>query len=107
MQLIYNAGISTELLPPLIFLGVGALTDFRPLLARPLTLLLGAAAQMGIFVAALGAYYLFGFTPARRPRSASSAAPTAPPRSSSRPSWRPHCSARWRWRPTPTWRWCR
>jgi carboxybiotin decarboxylase len=62
MQLIYNAGISTELLPPLIFLGVGALTDFRPLLSRPITLLLGAAAQIGIFIAALGAYYLFGFT---------------------------------------------
>lgn len=62
LQLIYNAGISTELLPPLIFLGVGALTDFRPLLARPVTLILGAAAQVGIFVAALGAYYLFGFS---------------------------------------------
>jgi carboxybiotin decarboxylase len=61
LQLIYDAGIGTELLPPLIFLGVGALTDFRPLLARPLTLLLGAAAQVGIFVAALGAHYLFGF----------------------------------------------
>ncbi len=62
LQLIYDAGIATELLPPLIFLGVGALTDFRPLLARPFTLLLGAAAQIGIFVAALGAHYLFGFT---------------------------------------------
>ncbi len=62
MQLIYQAGISTELLPPLIFLGVGALTDFRPLLARPLTLILGAAAQLGIFVAALSAHYLFGFS---------------------------------------------
>jgi len=62
LQLIYSAGISTELLPPLIFLGVGALTDFRPLLARPLTLILGAAAQLGIFVAALGAHYLFGFS---------------------------------------------
>jgi carboxybiotin decarboxylase len=62
MQLIYNAGISTELLPPLIFLGVGALTDFRPLLSRPITLVLGAAAQIGIFIAALGAYYLFGFS---------------------------------------------
>ena len=62
LQLIYDAGITTELLPPLIFLGVGALTDFRPLLARPVTLLLGAAAQVGIFVAALGAYYLFGFS---------------------------------------------
>jgi oxaloacetate decarboxylase beta subunit len=62
LQLIYDAGIRTELLPPLIFLGVGALTDFRPLLARPVTLLLGAAAQVGIFVAALGAHYLFGFS---------------------------------------------
>lgn len=61
LQLIYDAGIGTELLPPLIFLGVGALTDFRPLLARPLMLLLGAAAQVGIFIAALGAHYLFGF----------------------------------------------
>ncbi|MEX2610769.1 MAG: sodium ion-translocating decarboxylase subunit beta [Gemmatimonadota bacterium] len=62
MGVIYDAGIRTELLPPLIFLGVGVLTDFRPLLARPLTFLLGAAAQIGIFVAALGAFYLLGFT---------------------------------------------
>jgi oxaloacetate decarboxylase beta subunit len=61
MQLIYNLGIRTEFLPPVIFLGVGALTDFRPLLGRPITFLLGAAAQLGIFVAALGAFYLFGF----------------------------------------------
>ncbi len=63
MGLIYDAGIRTELLPPLIFLGVGVLTDFRPLLGRPITFLLGAAAQLGIFVAALGAFYLLGFTP--------------------------------------------
>lgn len=62
MQLIYDGGIKTELLPPTIFLGVGALTDFRPLLGRPITFLLGAAAQLGIFVAASGAFYLFGFT---------------------------------------------
>jgi carboxybiotin decarboxylase len=62
LQLIYNHGIKTELLPPIIFLGVGALTDFRPLLSRPITLLLGAAAQLGIFCAALGAHYLFGFS---------------------------------------------
>jgi carboxybiotin decarboxylase len=62
MALIYDAGIRTELLPPLIFLGVGVLTDFRPLLGRPLTFLLGAAAQLGIFVAALAAFYLLGFT---------------------------------------------
>jgi carboxybiotin decarboxylase len=63
LALIYDSGIRTQLLPPLIFLGVGALTDFRPLLARPLTFLLGAAAQLGIFVAALAAHYLLGFTP--------------------------------------------
>lgn len=62
MGVIYDAGIRTELLPPLIFLGVGVLTDFRPLLARPLTFLLGAAAQIGIFVAALAAFYLLGFS---------------------------------------------
>jgi oxaloacetate decarboxylase beta subunit len=62
MALIYNAGIRTELLPPLIFVGVGTLTDFRPLLGRPITFLLGAAAQLGIFVAAAGAFYLLGFT---------------------------------------------
>ncbi|MCD8535373.1 MAG: sodium ion-translocating decarboxylase subunit beta [Verrucomicrobia bacterium] len=62
LQLIYNAGIKTELLPPVIFMGVGALTDFRPLLARPVVFLLGAAAQLGIFIAALGANKLFGFT---------------------------------------------
>jgi len=61
MSVIYDAGIRTELLPPLIFLGVGVLTDFRPLLGRPLTFLLGAAAQLGIFVAAMGAFYLLGF----------------------------------------------
>jgi len=61
--LIYEGGIKTELLPPIIFLGVGVLTDFRPLLGRPITFLLGAAAQLGIFIAALSAAYLFGFTP--------------------------------------------
>lgn len=63
LQLVYDAGIRTEFLPPVIFLGVGALTDFRPLLGRPITFLLGASAQLGIFVAALAAFYLFGFTP--------------------------------------------
>jgi sodium ion-translocating decarboxylase beta subunit len=62
MNVIYRSGIKTELLPPVIFMGVGVLTDFRPLLGRPLTFLLGAAAQLGIFTAALGAFYIFGFT---------------------------------------------
>ena len=54
-------GIHHEVFPPLIFLGVGAMTDFGPLLANPKTLLLGAAAQGGVFVALLGAMML-GFT---------------------------------------------
>ena len=54
-------GIHHEVFPPLIFLGVGAMTDFGPLLANPKTLLLGAAAQAGVFVALLGAM-LLGFT---------------------------------------------
>jgi oxaloacetate decarboxylase beta subunit len=62
IALIYTGGIKTELLPPLIFLGVGVLTDFRPLLGRPITFLLGAAAQLGILVAALAAAHLFGFS---------------------------------------------
>ncbi|UCG33649.1 MAG: sodium ion-translocating decarboxylase subunit beta [Phycisphaerales bacterium] len=62
MQMVYDVGIRTEFLPPLIFLGVGALTDFRPLIRRPLTFLLGAAAQLGIFMAALAAFYIFDFS---------------------------------------------
>ena len=54
-------GIHHEVFPPLIFLGVGAMTDFGPLLANPKTLLLGAAAQAGVFVALLGAM-MMGFT---------------------------------------------
>ncbi len=54
-------GVEHEIFPPLIFLGVGAMTDFGPLLANPSTLLLGAASQLGVFIALLGAKFL-GFT---------------------------------------------
>ena len=54
-------GINHEIFPPLIFLGVGAMTDFGPLIANPKTLLLGAAAQAGVFISLLGAM-LLGFT---------------------------------------------
>ena len=54
-------GIHHEVFPPLIFLGVGAMTDFGPLIANPKTLLLGAAAQAGVFISLLGAMFL-GFT---------------------------------------------
>jgi len=57
-----SKGIEWELFPPIIFLGVGALTDFGPLIANPRTLLLGAAAQIGIFATFLGSI-AFGFTP--------------------------------------------
>lgn len=50
-----SLGIVLELFPPLIFLGVGALTDFGPLIANPRTLLLGAAAQFGVFATYAGA----------------------------------------------------
>ena len=53
-------GIKYEIFPPLIFMGVGAMTDFGPLIANPKTMLLGAAAQIGVFVALAGAI-LLGF----------------------------------------------
>ncbi len=57
-----SLGIKWEIFPPLIFLGVGALTDFGPLIANPRTLLLGAAAQAGVLITFIAAY-LVGFTP--------------------------------------------
>ena len=56
-----SQGITLEIFPPLIFLGVGALTDFGPLIANPRTLLLGAAAQFGVFATFFGALFI-GFT---------------------------------------------
>ena len=58
----FYIGVKTSLYPCLIFMGVGAMTDFGPLLSNPKSLLLGAAAQMGVFVAFFGAI-LMGFTP--------------------------------------------
>jgi carboxybiotin decarboxylase len=58
LGMIYNTGVKTTIFPLLIFMGVGALTDFGSLIARPSTLLLGAAAQFGIFATLLGALAL-------------------------------------------------
>ena len=58
---IFYIGVKTSLYPCLIFLGVGAMTDFGPLLSNPKSLLLGAAAQLGVFAAFIGAVAL-GFT---------------------------------------------
>ena len=60
---IFYIGVKTGLYPCIIFMGVGAMTDFGPLLSNPSSLLLGAAAQLGVFVAFFGANVL-GFTPA-------------------------------------------
>jgi oxaloacetate decarboxylase beta subunit len=56
--ILYNMGVETGLFPILIFMGVGAMTDFGPLIANPKTALLGAAAQFGIFGTLVGAAYL-------------------------------------------------
>jgi len=64
LGMIYHVGIETGIFPLLIFMGVGALTDFGALIAMPRTLMLGAAAQFGIFTTLLGALalnYLPGF----------------------------------------------
>ncbi|MBQ2847616.1 MAG: sodium ion-translocating decarboxylase subunit beta [Clostridia bacterium] len=61
LRLIY-AGVKSSIFPCLIFLGIGAMTDFGPLLANPVSLLLGAAAQFGIYIAFVIAI-LLGFTP--------------------------------------------
>ncbi len=55
-------GVKLGIYPCLIFLGVGAMTDFEPLIANPKSLLLGAAAQLGIFITFIGARSLFGFS---------------------------------------------
>ena len=59
---IYHMGVATSLFPLLIFIGVGAMTDFGPLLANPKTALLGAAAQFGIFTTLLGVIGLGGLS---------------------------------------------
>ncbi|MCY4270921.1 MAG: sodium ion-translocating decarboxylase subunit beta, partial [Gammaproteobacteria bacterium] len=58
LRQLYEIGLATSIFPLLIFMGVGALTDFGPLLANPRTMLLGAAAQVGIFATLLGALLL-------------------------------------------------
>jgi carboxybiotin decarboxylase len=58
LGILYTVGVATGIFPLLIFMGVGAMTDFGPLIANPKTALLGAAAQFGIFTALLGALLL-------------------------------------------------
>lgn len=54
LHIIYNAGVGNEFFPMLIFMGIGAMTDFGPLIANPKTALLGGAAQLGVFATLFG-----------------------------------------------------
>jgi oxaloacetate decarboxylase beta subunit len=63
LGMVYSVGIETGVFPLIIFMGVGAMTDFGPLIANPKTALLGAAAQFGIFAALLGALLLTKWVP--------------------------------------------
>jgi sodium ion-translocating decarboxylase beta subunit len=56
LNVLYTYGIETEVIPLLIFLGVGAMTDFRPSIARPISFLFGATAQLGVFIVFIIAY---------------------------------------------------
>ena len=101
------------ILPQFIFFGIGALTDFSPLIANPRAFLLGAAAQVGIYTSFLGALAVglfvpeWGFSfPSRRPApSASSAGRTAPPPSTPPDFWLPISWESPPPRPIPTWPW--
>ena len=57
-------GVDWVIFPPIIFLGIGVMPDFGPLIANPKSMLIGAAAQLGIFITFFGALCIFGFTPA-------------------------------------------
>ncbi|MDD2302853.1 MAG: sodium ion-translocating decarboxylase subunit beta, partial [Eubacteriales bacterium] len=57
INLFFKWGLETEIIPCLIFLGVGALTDFGPMIANPKTLLLGASAQLGVYIAFFGSIF--------------------------------------------------
>ena len=63
LYMIYDIGIATGIFPLLIFMGVGAMTDFGPMLANPKTALLGAAAQFGIFTTLIGSLLLSKWVP--------------------------------------------
>jgi oxaloacetate decarboxylase beta subunit len=62
LNLLYHYGLGSELIPLLIFLGIGALSDFSPAISRPLSFLFGATAQLGVFIVFLIAYLTGWFT---------------------------------------------
>ena len=62
LNLLYHYGLETEVIPLLIFLGIGAMSDFSPAIARPISFLFGATAQLGVFAVFLIAYFTGLFT---------------------------------------------
>ena len=99
-------GVKLGVYPCLIFVGVGAMTDFGPLIANPKSLLLGAAAQLGIFVTYVGARFLKFTGP--EASSIGIIGGADGPRPSTPPAiWLPTSLAPSLWRLTLTWRWCR
>src|SRR3989339_1689361 len=62
LQIFYHYGIEWEVIPCVIFLGLGAMTDFGPLISNPKTLLIGAGAQLGVFITFIGSILIGGFT---------------------------------------------
>ncbi len=104
LRIIYDMGIMTEIFPLLIFVGIGAMTDFGPLLENPKIFLLGAAGQFGIFLT-LGLALALGF-PQRKPCPSGSSAPAMVRRqSTSRRSTLPISWVPFPWRPTRTCLW--
>ena len=104
-------GVKLGIYPPLIFLGIGTMTDFAPLISNPKSLLLGAAAQFGIFGTYMGARLLplpaLWTSPRSSPlQSPSSAVQTALLPSLLPPVWHLSCWAASLLRRTATWLWC-
>ena len=83
-------GVREGVFPPLIFLGIGAMTDFSAMLSNPRLVLLGAAAQIGIFLTLLGAMAI-GFTPSESGAIAIIGGADGPTPSSCHRNWRPTC----------------
>lgn len=101
LNILYQ-GVTSGWYPPLIFLGIGAMTDFSALISNPKLMLIGAAAQFGIF----GAYMIalaIGFDPMQLPLSVLSVEQTVLRLSSSPPNWHLTSWERLLYQPTHTW----
>lgn len=99
-------GVEKGVYPPLIFLGIGAMTDFSTMLSNPKLILLGAAAQIGVFLTYLGALAL-AFTPQEAGAIGIIGGADGPTPSSCHRDWHLTCWERSPSQHTPTWRSCR